>query len=317
MREYLHFEAPLEKIQTLIDEHQSEAGKASPLHLEKIEKLKQKYQATEEKIFKRLSAYDVLALARHPDRPHTNDFIAHIVSDFRPVHGNRLGQDCPTTLTGIGYLVDRPVMFIGQVKGRELNDRIRCNFGMMSPMGYQKAKRAMLLAEKFKLPIITLIDTPGAYPGIKAEEENQSGCIAENLKLMSQLKTPIINCIIGEGCSGGALGIGVGDVTLMLEYASYSVISPEGCASILWKSADMKGLAATEMKLTAANLLKNKLIDSMIPEGPGAAHQHPKRVYQAVKNTLIDELDKLTQQALPQLLEKRFERLMLHGLFNA
>jgi len=316
MREYLDFEAPLQKLQAAIDAHQTEADKSSPLHLKKIEQLKEKYQATEAKVFKRLSAFETLAVARHPDRPHSNDYITHMVDDFRSIHGNRLGQDCPTTITGIGTIADRPVMLIGQVKGRELNDRIRCNFGMMSPVGYQKANRAMRLAAKFKLPIITFIDTPGAYPGVKAEEDNQSGCIAENLKLMSQLQTPIINCIIGEGCSGGALGIGVGDATLMLEYASYSVISPEGCASILWKSAEMKSLAATEMKLTAKDLLQHHLIDVMIPEGPGAAHQHPKRVYQAVKNQLILELDQLSQYTSAQLLEKRFERLMLHALFG-
>ena len=316
MRDYLDFELPLKEIQISINEVSKQTDNLDQDLVKKISKLQSEYNKLQDKIYNQLTPIQILQIARHPNRPHSIDYIKHIFSDFQALHGNRTGTDCPTTITGIGYLDEYPVMVIGQEKGLELEDRIKNNFGMMSPSGYQKAKRAMQLAEKFQIPIITLIDTPGAYPGIKAEEDNQSGAIAENLKLMAELKTPIINCIIGEGCSGGALGIGVGDHTCMLEYASYSVISPEGCASILWKTADKKDQAAKEMKLCAKDLIKLNLIDEIITEGKGGAHQNPKDTMNLVKNSLKNKLGDLTNTKKEKLLKNRFDKLMLlhlHG----
>lgn len=314
MRDYLDFELPLKKIQLAINEASIEKDNLDKNVLKKISKLQSEYNTLEKKIFKQLTPIQVLQLARHPNRPHSIDFIENIFTDFQTLHGNRTGSDCPTTITGIGYLNDYPVMVIAQEKGFELEEKIKNNFGMMSPSGYQKAQRAMKLAEKFQIPIITLIDTPGAYPGIKAEEDNQSGAIAENLKIMAELKTPIINCIIGEGCSGGALGIGMGDYTLMLQYASFSVISPEGCASILWKTAEKKDHAAKEMKLCATDLIKLNLIDDIIVEGLGGAHQNPKDTFKNLKEKLIDTVASSLKKNQEQLLKNRFEKLMLHHL---
>lgn len=314
MRDYLDFELPLKNIQSSINEISEQSDNLDENIIKKISKLQNEYNSLEKKIFKHLTPVQILQLARHPNRPHTSDYIDHIFNDFQSLHGNRTGQDCPTTITGIGYLHTYPVMVIGQEKGLELEDRIKNNFGMMSPHGYQKAKRAMMLAERFKIPVVTLIDTPGAYPGIKAEEDNQSGAIAENLRIMAELKTPIINCIIGEGCSGGALGIGVGDYTLMLEYASFSVISPEGCASILWKNADKKSIAAKEMKLRAHDLIKLKLIDQIIPEGLGGAHQNPKDTFKLTQAAIHQQVERLLKIKYTSLLSSRFEKLMLTHL---
>lgn len=314
MRDYLDFELPLKEIQMAINEASNEKDNLDKNILKKISKLQSEYNALERKIFKQLTPIQVLQLARHPNRPHSITFIDHIFTDFQTLHGNRTGSDCPTTITGIGYLNDFPVMVIAQEKGFELEERIKNNFGMMSPSGYQKAQRAMKLAEKFQIPIITLIDTPGAYPGIKAEEDNQSGAIAENLKLMAELKTPIINCIIGEGCSGGALGIGMGDYTFMLQYASFSVISPEGCASILWKTAEKKDLAAKEMKLCATDLIKLNLIDEIIEEGLGGAHQNPKDTFKNLKETLLATVTASLKTKKETLLKNRFDKLMLNHL---
>ena len=314
MRDYLDFELPLKEIQIMINEVSDQTDNLDQDLIKKISKLQAEYDKAQSKIFKNLSPIQILQIARHPNRPHSIDYIKHIFSDFQTLHGNRTGDDCPTTVTGIGYLKQFPIVVIGQEKGLELEDRIKNNFGMMSPSGYQKAKRAMQLAEKFHMPVVTLIDTPGAYPGIKAEEDNQSGAIAENLKLMAELKTPIINCIIGEGCSGGALGIGVGDHTCMLEYASFSVISPEGCASILWKTADKKDQAAKEMKLCASDLIKLNLIDEIIPEGKGGAHQNPKDTMNRVKDSLINKIETLAKIKQEKLLKNRFDKLMLQHL---
>lgn len=314
MRDYLDFELPLKDLQLAINKASTQKDNLDQDVLRKISKLQSEYDALEQKIFKQLTPIQVLQLARHPNRPHSIDFIENIFTDFQTLHGNRTGSDCPTTITGIGYLNEYPVMVIAQEKGFELEDKIKNNFGMMSPSGYQKAKRAMEIAEKFKIPVITLIDTPGAYPGIKAEEDNQSGAIAENLKLMAQLKTPIINCIIGEGCSGGALGIGMGDYTFMLQYASFSVISPEGCASILWKTADKKDLAAKEMKLCATDLIKLKLIDDIVEEGLGGAHQNPKDTFKKLKEKLTTTVTSVLKIKQEKLLKNRFDKLMLNHL---
>ncbi|MDG2348149.1 MAG: acetyl-CoA carboxylase carboxyltransferase subunit alpha, partial [Gammaproteobacteria bacterium] len=307
MRDYLDFELPLKEIQLAINETSNEKDNLNKNVLKKISKLQSDYNTLEKKIFKQLTPIQVLQLARHPNRPHSITFINQIFTDFQTLHGNRTGADCPTTITGIGYLDDYPVMVIAQEIGFELEQRIKNNFGMMSPSGYQKAQRAMNLAEKFQIPIITLIDTPGAYPGVKAEEDNQSGAIAENLKLMAELKTPIINCIIGEGCSGGALGIGMGDYTFMLQYASFSVISPEGCASILWKTAEKKDLAAKEMKLCATDLIKLNLIDEIIEEGLGGAHQNPKDTFKNLKEKLIETVAASLKIKKENLLKNRFD----------
>lgn len=316
MRDYLDFELPLKDIQVNIDEISEQTDNLDKNLIEKISKLQKKYHQTQKRIFRQLTPLQVLQLARHPNRPHSSDYIKNILTDFQPLHGDRTGSNCPTTITGIGYLEQTPVIVVGQEKGFELEEKIKNNFGMMSPNGYHKAKRIMQLAEKFNLPIITLIDTPGAYPGIAAEENNQSGAIAENLRLMSELKTPIINCIIGEGCSGGALGIGVGDHTLMLEYASFSVISPEGCASILWKTADKKDLAAKEMKLRATDLIKLNLIDDIISEGAGGAHHSPKDTYKQVKQALFNVVKYHSNIDVTTLQKNRFDRLMLHHLHD-
>ena len=314
MRDYLDFESPLKEIQIAINEISEKTDTLDQDVLKKISKLQSDYNKCEKKIFKNLTPIQVLQLARHPNRPHSYDYINNILTDFQELHGNRTGKDCPTTITGIGFLEKNPVMIIAQEKGFELEDKIKKNFGMMSPSGYQKAKRAMFLAEKFKLPVITLIDTPGAYPGIKAEEDNQSGAIAENLKMMAELKTPIINCIIGEGCSGGALGIGIGDHTFMLAFSSFSVISPEGCASILWKTADKKDLAAKEMKLRAQDLIQLGLIDGIIQEGSGGAHNSPKDTYKHVKSSLVKAVENYKKTNIKTILKNRFDKLMLHHL---
>jgi len=255
-------------------------------------------------------------LARHPLRPYTLDYIERIVDDFEPLHGDRTFADDQAIVSGIGRLGDRPVMVIGHQKGRDTKEKLKRNFGMPRPEGYRKALRMMKTAERFRLPILTFIDTPGAYPGIGAEERGQSEAIARNLLEMSGLKTQIIATVIGEGGSGGALAIGVADEVKMLQYATYSVISPEGCASILWKSADKAPLAAEAMNITSENLQQLKLIDDIVPEPLGGAHRDIDAVAQNLKTSLLKTLDELSAASMDELLNRRYQRLMSYGEFT-
>ena len=261
-----------------------------------------------------LNAWQIVQLARHPQRPYFSDYINRIFSDFDELHGDREFSDDPSIIGGIAYLTDQPVVIMGQQKGRTTNEKVLRNFGMPKPEGYRKAIRLMELAERFKLPILTFIDTPGAYPGIDAEERNQSGAIAQNLQVMSQLKTPIISTIIGEGGSGGALAIGVADRILMLQYSVYSVISPEGCASILWKSAEKAPEAAEAMAMNANRLYKLKLIDDVIPEPLGGAHTDFDETANQLKIELVKQLAQIQYFSMEKLLELRYNKILAMGI---
>lgn len=308
--ECLAFERPIAELEAKINALQN-ASNGTDLNIsEEINTLKKKHGDLIAKIFDKITPAQVVQVARHPNRPHFCDYQKHIFTDFTELHGDRDNFDGRAIIGGIAHLNSQPVMLIGQEKGRETNEKITHNFGMPSPAGYKKAKRLMLMAEKFNLPIISLIDTPGAYPGIEAEKNNQSGAIAKNIYTMSQLKTPIISLIIGEGGSGGALAIGVADRVLMLKYSIYSVISPEGCASILWKDAAKADDAAAALGLTAKDLLARKLIDGVIDEPVGGAHRDVKTCMQNVKNHLATELAKLQQVPKESLLKIRYEKLM-------
>ena len=313
MNNFLEFEKPIEaKINSLknIDSQQVELD----INLDKeIKQLNQKSRELTKKIFSNLSPWDVAQLARHPNRPYTLDYINEIFTDFDELAGDRAYADDKAIVGGIARIDERPVMVIGHQKGRETKQKIYRNFGMPAPEGYRKALRLMQMAERFKLPIITFIDTPGAYPGIGAEERGQAEAIARNLREMSRLNVPTICTVIGEGGSGGALAIGVADKVNMLQYSTYSVISPEGCASILWKSADKAPVAAEAMNMTADKLIKLKLIDAVIPEPLGGAHRDYTAVAASLKKQLLSDLDELESLELPVLLERRFQRLMNYG----
>ncbi|TAK77396.1 MAG: acetyl-CoA carboxylase carboxyltransferase subunit alpha, partial [Gammaproteobacteria bacterium] len=267
--------------------------------------------------FSRLTPWQITQLARHPQRPHSIDYISRIFTEFDELSGDRALSAGPSIIAGIARLEGQPVMVISHEKGRKTQEKIERNFGMPSPEDYRKALRLMKMAERFKLPILTFIDTPGAYPGIGAEERNQSEAIARNLFVLSRLKTPIICTVIGEGGSGGALAIGVGDRVFMLQYAIYSVISPEGCASILWKSAEKASEAAEAMNLTADKIIKLGLIDGIIPEPLGGAHRHYDVMAQTLKKHLVQQLTELQSYPLSTLVEERYKRLMSYGLATA
>ncbi|MDH5369693.1 MAG: acetyl-CoA carboxylase carboxyltransferase subunit alpha, partial [Gammaproteobacteria bacterium] len=267
-------------------------------------------------IFSNLKAAQVAQLSRHPQRPYFMDYVERIFTDFEELHGDRAFADDAALVGGMARLDGRPVMIMGQQKGRDTKEKIKRNFGMPRPEGYRKALRLMKMAERFKLPILTFIDTPGAYPGIDAEERGQSEAIARNLLEMSELKTPIINTVIGEGGSGGALAIGVGDRLMMLEYSTYSVISPEGCATILWRSAEKAPEAAEAMGLTAQRLKELQLVDQIIPEPLGGAHRDIDAIASNVKHALIESLDNLTSTSIDKLLDQRYEHLMAYGNYS-
>src|SRR5690554_3318065 len=272
---FLDFERPIAELEAKIEELRY-VGDDNELNIsEEIARLQAKSRALTEQIFSQLNAWQIAQLARHPQRPHTLDYIRYMFTEFEQLHGDRAYADDPAIVGGVARLEGRPVMVIGHQKGRDTKEKIRRNFGMPRPEGYRKAMRLMETAERFKLPVLTFIDTPGAYPGIGAEERGQSEAIARNLLVMSRLKTPIICTVIGEGGSGGALAIGIGDQVLMLSYSTYSVISPEGCASILWKSAEKAADAAAAMGITAERLHSLGLIDAVIPEPLGGAHRDP------------------------------------------
>ena len=311
---FLDFEQPIAELQAQIDElrHVSEHNSAVDLS-EDIRRLEKKNEELTKKIFGDLGAWQVSQMARHPQRPYTLDYIEHIFTDFDELAGDRAYADDKAIVGGIARLDGEPVMVIGQQKGRETKEKIRRNFGMPRPEGYRKALRLMEMAERFKMPIITFIDTPGAYPGVGAEERGQSEAIARNLKVMAGLTVPVVCTVIGEGGSGGALAIGVGDRVNMLQYSTYSVISPEGCASILWKSADKAPVAADAMGITAQRLKELKLIDSIVEEPLGGAHRNVELMAQRLKDRIKQDLAALRPLDSDQLLEQRYQRLLGYG----
>lgn len=312
---FLDFEQPIAELQAQIEELKAVGAKGDfDISLEEeIAKLQEKREQLVEKIFGDLGAWQVAQLARHPLRPYTLDYIQHIFEDFDELAGDRTFANDEAIVGGTARLDGTPVMVIGHQKGRETKEKIRRNFGMPKPEGYRKALRLMEMAERFKLPIITFIDTPGAYPGIGAEERGQSEAIARNLKVMARLNTPIICTVIGEGGSGGALAIGVGDRVNMLQYSTYSVISPEGCASILWKSAEKAPLAAEAMGVTAQRSKALGLIDAIIAEPIGGAHRDHEEMARRLKKQLQADLDSLTNLDSASRLEQRYQKLMSFG----
>ncbi|MDP6994174.1 MAG: acetyl-CoA carboxylase carboxyltransferase subunit alpha, partial [Woeseiaceae bacterium] len=281
-----------------------------------VARLTAKQESLTKSIFSKLSAWQIAQVARHPMRPYTADYLELIAPDFQELHGDRMYADDPAIIGGIGRLDGRPVMFIGHQKGRDTKERVRRNYGMPKPEGYRKAQRLMRMAEKFSMPIVTFIDTPGAYPGVGAEERGQSEAIAYSLFLMAKLQTPILSVVIGEGGSGGALAIGVSDRLLMLQYSVYSVISPEGCASILWKSAEKAEEAADAMRITADSLSEFGLVDEIFPEPLGAAHRDPAAMAEVIRNGLLKHLSDIDQLDTGELLEKRQQRLAGFGQFK-
>ena len=313
---FLDFDQPIADMQAKIDELRR-VGFDNEINIsEEIAKLEEKSRKLTESVFTTLTAWQISQLSRHPQRLYTLDYIELIFEDFHELHGDRTFADDPAIVGGLAKLGGTPVMIIGHQKGRDTKDKIFRNFGMPRPEGYRKALRLMKLAERFKLPIICLIDTPGAYPGINAEERGQSEAIARNLFEMATLKTPIICTVIGEGGSGGALAIGVGDRLMMLQYSTYSVISPEGCATILWKSADKAELAAEAMGITSDRLLGLSLIDEIIPEPLGGCHRDRENTAEAIARALKRSLAELKAMPLDTLLEKRYQKLMSYGVFE-
>lgn len=311
---FLDFEQPIADLQAKIEELRL-VGNDNALNIsEEIARLQDKSLSLTASIFGNLSSWQIAQLARHPRRPYTLDYIEHIFTEFEELHGDRHFSDDSAIVGGMARLDGEPVMVIGHQKGRDVREKVRRNFGMPRPEGYRKACRLMELAERFKLPILTFIDTPGAYPGIDAEERNQSEAIAWNLRVMSRLKTPIIATVIGEGGSGGALAIGVCDRLNMLQYSTYSVISPEGCASILWRTAEKAPDAAEAMGITAARLKDLGIVDEVIKEPLGGAHRDPAFTAEAVRQQLVGQLDVLRGLDTDTLLERRYSRLMSYGV---
>ena len=310
---YLDFEQPIADLEVKIEELTNVGSEADMDLSQEIENLKQKSKRLTEKIFSNLSPWDVVRIARHPLRPHAIDYINEIFSEFDELHGNRHFGDDKAIIGGVARLEGSPVMVIGQEKGRAVKEKVHRNFGMPKPEGYRKALRLMELAERFHMPIITLIDTPGAFPGIDSEERGISEAIAKNLAVMSRLKTPIICVVVGEGSSGGALGIGVGDHLAMLQYSTYFVISPEGCANIIWKSSDYSAEAAKAMGVTSTVLEELNLVDATIQEPLGGAHRDMRQIFASVKVHILDQLNSLSTLTMEDLLDRRYARLMSYG----
>ncbi len=311
---FLDFEQPIADLQAKIEGLRL-VGNDNSLNIsDEIARLQDKSKALTESIFSNLSSWQIARLARHPRRPYTLDYLEHIFTEFDELHGDRHFSDDAAIVGGIARLEGEPVMVIGHQKGREVREKVRRNFGMPRPEGYRKACRLMEMVERFKLPILTFIDTPGAYPGIDAEERGQSEAIAWNLRVMARLKTPIIATVIGEGGSGGALAIGVCDTLNMLQYSTYSGISPEGCASILWKTAEKAPEAAEAMGITADRLKGLGIVDNVIPEPMGGAHNDPLAMAGNLRVELVKQLAVLKQLDTDKLLERRYERLMSYGI---
>ncbi len=311
--EFYQIEQPILEIKERIDKLEASDD---PRKKDKIQALRQEISRLWEGIAPTLTAKHIVQMARHPQRPYTLDYIKNLVEDFVELHGDRRFGDDPAIISGIGFYKGKSVAFIGHQKGRTTRERIARNFGQPNPEGYRKALRVMKLAEKFGFPVVTLVDTPGAYPGIGAEERGQAEAIATNLKEIASLRVPVVNIIIGEGGSGGALAIGVGDVMAMLEYSFYSVISPEGCAAILWKDQSAVEKAAESLKIRAQDLLTMGLIDKIIPEPPGGAHIDPEQTYKNVDSFLAPTLKKLQETPLEQLLQARYEKFRRMGVFT-
>jgi acetyl-CoA carboxylase carboxyl transferase subunit alpha len=313
---FLDFEQPVAELEGRIEElryaHEDSAVDIS----EEIQRLTKKSQALSKEIYAKLTPWQVAQVARHPQRPYTLDFIGMMFSGFEELHGDRAAGDDASIVGGLARFDGEPCVVIGHQKGRDTKEKILRNFGMPRPEGYRKALRLMQIAEKFSLPVFTFVDTPGAYPGIDAEERNQSEAIGRNLYAMASLKTPIIVTVIGEGGSGGALAIAVGDVVLMLQFATYSVISPEGCASILWKSADQAPEAAETLGITANRLKTLGLVDRVVPEPLGGAHRDPQATAASLKKALAEALQQLQEKKPKELVEERLERIMAYGRYK-
>jgi acetyl-CoA carboxylase carboxyl transferase subunit alpha len=309
---YLDFEQPIAELEEKIEELRL-VGTDQELNIQEIiERLEHECKVKTKEIFANLNAWDVARLARHPKRPYTQNYIDLMFTDFDELHGDRMYADDKSIIGGLARLDGRPIMVIGHQKGREVKEKVLRNFGMPRPEGYRKACRLMELAERFGVPIVTFIDTPGAYPGIGAEERGQSQAIAHNLAVMSRLKVPIISTVIGEGGSGGALAIGVCDQLNMLQYSTYAVISPEGCASILWKSAEFAADAAEAMGITADRLKELNLVDSLIEEPLGGAHRNIEEMAGKLKAELINNIDRLGELDVDELVEQRYKRLIAY-----
>ena len=310
---YLSFEQPIAELEGKIEELQL-VGNDNDLNIaEEVTKLREKSRKLTESIYGKLSAWQVVQVARHPHRPYTLDYIQRIFTDWEEMHGDRHFGDDGAIVGGVARLNGKPIMVIGEEKGRGVSEKVLRNFGMPKAEGYRKALRLMETAERFKMPVLTLIDTPGAYPGIDSEERNISEAIARNLAVMSRLRTPIICTVIGEGSSGGALAIGVGDRLNMLQYSTYFVISPEGCANIIWKTTDKAAEAAEAMGVTSDNLEKLGIVDQTIPEPMGGAHRDIETMASTLKAHLSEQLDELQAIPLDDLLERRYQRLMSYG----
>jgi acetyl-CoA carboxylase carboxyl transferase subunit alpha len=313
---FLDFEQPIAELENRIEELRYVQDDSALDISEEIERLAKKSQALTKEIYAKLTPWQVAQVARHPQRPYTLDYLEMMFSGFQELHGDRLFAEDPSIVGGLARFDGEPCVVIGHQKGRDTKEKILRNFGMPRPEGYRKALRLMTLAEKFALPIFTFVDTPGAYPGIDAEERGQSEAIGRNLFAMAQLKVPIVATIIGEGGSGGALAIAVGDTVMMLQYATYSVISPEGCASILWKSAERAPEAAESLGITASRLKTLGLIDRIVPEPLGGAHRDPQAAGGALKKALGEALRGLQEKKPKQLVEERLERLMSYGRYK-
>jgi acetyl-CoA carboxylase carboxyl transferase subunit alpha len=311
--DYLDFEQPIADLEVKINELRL-VGADNKLNIaDEITKLQEKSRKLTEKIFSALTPWQISLLARHPLRPYTEDYLRYIFTDFDELHGDRYFADDAAIIGGVAYLDKTPVMVIGHQKGRSTNEKVKRNFGMPKPEGYRKARRLMLLAERYKMPVLTLIDTPGAYPGVDSEARGINEAIAENLAIMSRLRTPIIATVTGEVNSGGAIAIGVCDHLNMLQYSTYFVISPEGCATILWKSSDHKALAAEAMGVTSTRLEELGIVDLTIPEPLGGAHRNMKEMAGRLREHLIEQVSRLSTMDTDDLLERRYRRLMSHG----
>jgi len=313
---FLDFEQPIAELEAKIEQLRYAQDDSAVDISEEIQRLQKKSAALTKDIYGKLTPWQVAQVARHSQRPYTLDYVGALFTEFEELHGDRTYADDASIVGGLARFNGQSIMVIGHQKGRDTKEKILRNFGMPRPEGYRKAMRLMRLAEKFRIPVITFVDTPGAYPGIGAEERGQSEAIGRSLYVMAELKVPIVCTIIGEGGSGGALAIAVGDIVMMLQYATYSVISPEGCASILWKSAEKAPDAAETLGITATRLKTLGLIDKIISEPLGGAHRDPDAMAQALKKALADALRSLADKSPGELVEERFERLMGHGKFK-
>ena len=313
---FLDFEQPISELEAKIEELRYVQDDSAVDISEEISRLQKKSSTLTRDIYSKLSAWQISQVARHPQRPYSLDYFQNLFTDFEELQGDRVFAEDPSIVGGLARFGSQTVMVIGHQKGRDTKDKLYRNFGMPKPEGYRKALRLMKLAEKFNLPVMTFVDTPGAYPGVGAEERGQSEAIGRNLFAMAELRVPIIVTIIGEGGSGGALAIAVGDVTLMLQYSIYSVISPEGCASILWKSADKAPDAAETLGITANRLKTLGLVDRVVAEPPGGAHRDPTAITQTLRKSLLDALTEVQSKSTDALIESRFERLMAYGKFK-